>query len=146
LAGFDASKIGKDAFSWLAANSGGQFTKAAAALSMSERDVAKSISHGSNYCEGLQVLMPADLAKPHIQAEIQYGARAVYMKKYMPRLEKDWDYRGGIVSFTGANLAERLFGDRSLANRKKALEIVEGTYFNAFFAIREWQMSVLEMA
>lgn len=146
LAGFDTSKIGKDAFAWLAANSNGQFAKAAAALNMSERDVAKSISHGTNYLEGIQVLSPAELVKPQIKAEVEYGARVIYQKKYKPQLSRDWDYCGGVVSFTGANLAERLFGSRSLENRKKAIEILEELYFSQFWAVREWQMKTSEEA
>lgn len=146
LAGMDMAAIGADAFTWLAANSNGLFTKAAANLGMSERDVAKSISHGADYMEGLQVLSPSQLSDKKIKSEVEYGARVVYQRKYLPHLSRDWDYRGGIVSFTGANLAERLFGDRTLPNRKRALEIVEDVYFKSFFGIREWQMKVLAQA
>ena len=146
LAGYDVGSIGKDAFAWLVTQSEGYFAKAAVMAAMTERDISKSVSHGSDYLEGVSVLMPSDLAKPHIKAEIEYGARVLYTRKHKPRLTRDWDYRGGIVSFTGANLAERLFGDRTLANRKKALQITEDIYFEKFWAIREWQMKVLEMA
>ncbi len=146
LAGFDIAGIGKDAFEWLVDYSQGAFLRAAAMASMSERDIAKSVSHGSDYLEGIQVLTPQEFESAKIKTEIEAGARAVYLKSHKPRLTRDWLFRDGIVTFTGANLAERLFGDKSLANRKKALEITEDIYFEKFFSIREWQMKVLDQA
>lgn len=146
LAGFDMTNIGEDAFAWLVTQADGAFTRPAVAMSMSDRDVAKSVSHGSSYLEGIQILTPKEYESSKIQTEIKAGARAVYLKKYKPQLTRDWLFRDGIVTFTGANLAERLFGDKTLPNRKKALEITEDVYFNKFFAIREWQMTVLEQA
>jgi len=145
LAGVDPSIIGEDAFVWLVENSGGLFARAAELNSSTPRFVAKSVSHGGDYMEGLKLLSPSDLMKDNIKKEIECGALRVYLKKYMPGLKKDWTFRGRIVAFTGANLAERLFGDKSRENRKKALEIQEDVFFARFPMIREWHQRVTEM-
>jgi hypothetical protein len=146
LANFDVSQIAADAFLWVVSKAPGSFERAAAMMAMSPRDVAKSILHGSNYAEGLQIKTGEELETPRLKKEIEVGARVVYNRKTFPQLKRDWMYRGGFVTFTGANMAERIFGDKSLENRKKAHDIVEGVYFKEFFAIREWQMKVLEQA
>ncbi len=46
-----------------------------------------------------------------------------------------------MVCFTGGNLSERLFGDRTRENRKKALW-VQSLYLDKFPAIRQWQRKV----
>lgn len=146
LAGYDVSQIAGDAFTWLAKESNGDFDKASVMMAMSARDVGKSVSHSSDYLEGLQIKTGEELESPRIKHEIEIGARIVYTKRNYPQLTRDWTYRGGLVTFTGSNLAERIFGDKSLPNRRKANGIVEGVYFKQFFAIREWQMKVLEQA
>lgn len=146
LAGFDVSTVDSDAFAWLVRQSKGAFDKAAVIMAMSARDVAKSVSHGGSYLEGLQIRTGAELETPRYKHEIEIGARVVYTKRNFPQLKKDWEYRGGLVTFTGANLAERIFGDKSLPNRRKALGIIEGLYFKQFFSIREWQIKTLEQA
>lgn len=125
-------KLGTDAFADLVTASGGQFEKAAKAYSMSARDIAKSVSHASDYGEGLQVVTELDLRKETIQREIKVGARLVL---------EDWEYAGGVVSFTGANLSERLFGDKSYDHRRAALQIQE-IYFSTFPEIRPWQKGI----
>lgn len=52
------------------------------------------------------------------------------------RIYEEWQFRGGVVAFTGANLAERMFGDKSWENRKKALQIQEDVYFANFPMLR----------
>ena len=146
LAGFDVKQIPLDAFKWLVGQAPGAFDKAASLMAMSSRDVAKSISHGSDYLEGIQIKSGQELETARMQEEIRQGARVVYTKKNYPQLTRDWTFRGGYVTFTGANLAERIFGSKTLQNRRKAHEIVEDIYFKEFFAIREWQMRVLEQA
>ena len=146
LAGFDVKQIPLDAFKWLVGQAPGAFDKAASLMAMSSRDVAKSISHGSDYLEGIQIKTGQELETARMQEEIRQGARVVYTKKNYPQLTRDWTFRGGYVTFTGANLAERIFGSKTLQNRRKAHEIVEDIYFKEFFAIREWQMRVLEQA
>ena len=144
LAGVDQKVIGADAFSWLVQESGGMFDKAAAAFGGKPRDIAKSVSHGGSYGESLVLLDFDELGTPRRKKEIETGALRVYLKKYMPKLQKDWTFMGKVVAFSGVNLAERIFGDKTLENRRKALEIQEDIYFAKFFMIREWQMRVLE--
>jgi DNA polymerase I-like protein with 3'-5' exonuclease and polymerase domains len=128
-----------DAFTWLVENSGGVFYKIAEDnpdKGWTPRDWTKSVSHGGDYGEGVKVLYGRDLDKPRTKREIEAGALVVY---------RDWEYHGGVVAFTGANLATRLFGSASWENRKKALQIQEA-YFGRFGAIREWQKRVSQQA
>lgn len=143
LAGIDPVIMGADAFVGLVEKSNGMFEEAAALYNMSPRDIAKSVSHAADYLEGFTLLTPSDLIKPNVKKLIEYGALRVYMKKYMPKLKRDWEFRGGIVAFTGSNLADRLFGSHTAENRKKALMIQEDLYFGNFYGIREWQMREL---
>ncbi len=150
LAGVDPSVAGADAFSWLVEEANGLFEKAAAgipALAGAKnpgRDAAKSMAHAGNYMEGFDLLYSADFQKSQILRQISNGSLRVYSKKYMPGLRKDWEFCGGVVCFTGANLAMRFFGDKSEPNRKKALDIQEDVYFKKFSMIRDWQRSVLD--
>lgn len=143
LAGVDQSIIGHDAFSWLVSKSEGLFDKAAQRYGGKARDIAKSMSHAGNYLEGLRLLEPTELDYARVKSEIAAGALRVYHPKYMPGLKKEWTYCGKIVSFTGSNLAQRLFKSKTFENRKKALEIQEDVYFATFNQIRGWQQSTL---
>lgn len=152
LAEVDPEIIGADAFLYLVDNTGDLMYRAAELTDPTKfakdprkaaRNIAKTISHAGDYLEGFKVLYASDLMKPKTKREIEYGALKVYHKKYMPHLSRNWEYRGGIVAFTGANLAERLFGDRSLENRKKALHIQEDIYFAKFPMLRAWHQKVL---
>jgi len=134
-AGFDTYKIEKDAFQWIVNVSDGAFKDAAKMLGKTERAVAKSVAHGSNYGEGIILLREEDLAKPKIKAAIKMGAIVPYY---------DWEYAGGIIAFSGVNLAQRIFKDTSLEARAKANDLLEGKYFGKFKIIREWQQRVLQ--
>jgi DNA polymerase I-like protein with 3'-5' exonuclease and polymerase domains len=152
LAEVDPEIIGADAFLYLVDSTGDLMYKAAEMMDPGKykkdprkaaRNIAKSISHAGDYLEGFRVLYGSDLMKPSVKRDIAHGALKVYHKKYMPHLSRNWEYRGGVVAFTGANLAERLFGDRSLENRKKALSIQEDIYFAKFPMLRTWHQKVL---
>lgn len=136
LGGVDPTELfgDKDPFKWLVVESAGKFEKAASENNMVARDVAKSVSHASNYLEGIKILYAKDLSDPRIKREIEDGILYVY---------RDWEYCGGIVSFTGANLAERLFGSKSAENRRKALQISEEIYFKQLPQLRAWHRKVL---
>lgn len=95
----------------------------------SVRDAAKSIQHANNILEGLQLKLPVDLYKPKFKAEVAAGARIVH---------PNWTFQKKVVSFTGANLARRIYGDASWEHRKAALEISE-KYFARFPGVREFQ-------
>lgn len=96
------------------------------------REAAKSIQHAGNYLEGLQLKKPSELLTERIRQEVNKGARIVYPK---------WTFNGKIVTFTGANLAQRAFGSKSFENRRKALEIAE-RYFGNFPAVRALQQDI----
>lgn len=103
-----------------------------------------SVTGNSNYGEGMVLLDPKQLNDQHILKLVAAGALSIYTRKYKPWLKRDWTFHGKVVAFTGANLAERLFGSRSVENRAKALAIQEDIYFARFRAIREWQIRVLD--
>jgi len=128
-----------DAFKWLVENSDGVFYQIAEAnpeRGWDARDWTKSVSHGGDYLEGIKVLYGRDLDKSSTKRAIEAGALVVY---------RDWEYHGGVVAFTGTNLATRLFGSATWENRRRALQIQEA-YFGRFKAIREWQKRVTQQA
>ena len=129
-------QLDRDAFADLVVKSEGKFEQAAKMYSMTPRDIAKSVSHAGNYGEGFKLLTGSDLQSAKTKSAIREGALLVF---------KDWEYCNGVVGFTGANLAKRLFGDESFASRRKALEIQE-IYFSTFPIIRDWQRKVSEAA
>lgn len=142
--GVSQEVIGADAFTWLVTQSGGLFDKAAELYGGKPRDIAKRISHAANYLEGLMLFHPDELTSGRRADEIRAGALRPYLRRYMPQLKRDWTFMGKVVAFTGANLAEGLFGEKTMEARRKALEIQEDIYFNKFSMIREWQMACLD--
>lgn len=133
-AGFDTYKIEKDAFQWMVDTSDGAYKDAAKFLGKSERFVAKSVAHGSNYLEGIIILDRKTLDKKSTRKAIEMGSIILY---------EDWEYGGGLVAFSGINLAQRLFHDTSLEARARANQILEGIYFKKFDIIRKWHKEVL---
>lgn len=125
-----------DIFQELADASAGKFDSAAARNNMTARDIAKSVSHASNYFEGLKLLTEVELSSSRNLADRGAGALLVYDGRDLPL----WKFRGRVVCSTCSNLAERLFGSRTRENRAKAHEI-QNVYLSKF-AIREWQMKV----
>lgn len=122
-AGYDLRDLKKDPFIGLVGRSNGQMKPAAEFNHSDERFISKSIVHAFDYFEGIQVLYGKDLDRR--KKEIEMGALKVYLKKYDGRLKQDWEYRGGVVCFTGANLAERLYGNKTYDSRVKALALQE---------------------
>lgn len=96
------------------------------------RDAAKSVSHASNYLEGLMLLTDERLRSPGIRREITKGARTVY---------PDWQFDGLTVTFTGVNLARRAFGSATYENRMRALDVTE-RYFNRYPGLRKLQQDI----
>ncbi len=125
------------AFDELTRRGGEQFLAAAVRNNWSPRDVAKSTVHGGDYLEGLILLNGKELNDPRRVTERKAHALAVYDGSDLP----EWKFRGAYVCFTGANLAERLFGDRTRASRTKALAI-QDIYLDAFPEIRRYQQEV----
>jgi hypothetical protein len=124
----------EDVFTWLVNRADGKFSSAAARMAMSERDVAKSVSHAADYLEGLVVLDDTDLSTKRRGEERRAEALLVFDGTHG---NPKWEYRDGYVCFTGANLSERLFGDRSFVHRKDALDLQE-IYFSSMPSIRQW--------
>src|SRR4029077_6472761 len=87
----------------------------------------KSVVHASNYGEGLQLKTLSELRTPRIRKEIDEGARVVFW---------DWHFKGKIISFTGVNLAIRAFGNKSIENRRRALDVMTRYIDKAFPEIR----------
>lgn len=123
--------FGDDAFTWLVQQAPELFSEASrvSPLGHGPRDVAKRVSHAGSMMEGFDILYADDLAKTRTTEAIRAGAL---------RVHRDWEYAGGVVAFTGVNLARGLFGDASYESRKKALEI-QDVYFGRFPQIRVWQ-------
>jgi len=137
-AGFDITTILKlDPFQWLVDNSNGLFDAVATKMNtgFSARDWAKSVSHASNLLEGFTLLSELDLQRPHTQKLIKNGALKVF---------HDWTFRGKWVGFTGANLAERLLGSKTEANRKSMLEMQWDIYFKSFPILNEFHRKLLK--
>ncbi len=82
------------------------------------------VTGNCNYLEGLVLQSARDLSEGNRPAERRAGALLVFDGKDLP----EWTFRGHYVTFTGANLAERLFGDRRRESRAKALRIQQVIY------------------
>ena len=123
--------LGGDAFRWLVENSDGAFERVAEANRVTHpkwtaRDWAKSVSHAADYLEGIIRLKTRTARGP-------------------TKIHHDWEFLGGWVGFTGANLALRLFGNKSHAARAEALAIQE-LYFSRFPILRAWHKSITQQA
>lgn len=133
-----AGVITSTVFEELAEASQGLFQSAASRGAMTSRDVAKSVVHATNYLEGIQLKPGRELETDKTKKAIDVGALYACDGNNGRPL---WEFRGKIVCFTGGNLSERLFGDRSYENRAKALKIQE-IYHNVYPMIRQWHMKV----
>lgn len=90
------------------------------------------VTGNSFYLEGLQLKFLSEMRSQRVKKEIEIGARVVFW---------DWIFEGKIVSFTGANLAQRAFGDKSFENRIKANEILN-KLFSAYPNTRNFQKNI----
>jgi hypothetical protein len=130
LAGVDVAAIGADAFAWLVEQCPGPFQEAGARLGMKPRDIAKITSHAADYLEGITLVSPARARR---------GERGL-------RVYCDWYIGHQIVAFTGANLAQRLYGKITPETREQALGVQEDIYFRTFPQIRTLQRQILDDA
>lgn len=129
--------IADGAFEELVRLSAGQFAEAATRLNWTHRDVAKSLCHGGNYNEGISCRTQEELNSPKAIGDRKAGALIVYDGKDEYPV---WQYKGKTICYTGVNLAERLFGDKTRANRAKALKL-QKIYLDVY-PIRQFQMNV----
>lgn len=142
---------GDDAFAWLVKKAWDLFEEAVkivpdvryrnpklheSGVPKGHRELAKRVSHAGDYLEGFKVFYPVDLGRERTVSAVRAGALVLY---------QDWEYAGGVVGFTGTNLATSLFGDASWDNRKKALELQEA-YFGRFPEVRQWHRLVTQQA
>lgn len=96
-----------------------------------------SITGNSDYMEGVSVRSEGELNTPKTIGDRAAGALIVYDGQGEYPL---WTYKGKIVCFTGVNLAERLFGDKTRVSRSKALKL-QKIYLDAY-PIRQFQMDL----
>lgn len=153
-AGVSPDALGADAFTWLVEQSGDDFFKAAKEFDVTKytespkdaaRDIAKKFGHSNSYLIGIDIIPYNKLDSPNVKKKIEAGLLVVYRKKYIPWLEKDWEYCGGIVAFTGVKLAETAYKIVTPETIKKALHMQEEVYFkNDRWGVRKWHMKVLE--
>jgi len=141
-AGVDSRTIATDAFKWLVQQAPEAFTKAGEMAGKSARDMAKIVSHGSNYGAGIKLFDPYEISTSVVKTQIKEGALEIF---------EDWIYHGKIVGFTGVRMAEILFRlnkktpkKEVLGLRRKSLEI-QKCYFDNF-PIRAWHRKVLKEA
>lgn len=141
-AGIDSRTIDRDAFTWLVNQAPEAFELAGKLAGKSPRDMAKIVSHGSNYGAGIKLFDPYELQTSVVKNLINKGALEVF---------PDWIYCGKVVGFTGVRMAEILFRlnkktpkEKALELRKKALEI-QRCYFDNF-PIRSWHRKIFKEA
>jgi hypothetical protein len=136
LAGYKEIPKG-DLHTWMVANIGIKETDEFALRLGGAREASKTVTHASDYCEGLDLITPERAKSKRIAAEIAAGARIVF---------DDWKFQDARVSFTGSNLARRAWGSATWENRRKALEMLE-RYLGkngAFPKIRELQKRIFK--
>lgn len=139
LAGEPMPQIAHDAFQWLTDQDPELFEYIVTKGNLrgrKPREGAKSVGHAFNYFEGVKLYKPRDLQSSRIRGNISKGVIVLY---------PDWETSEGVVGFTGINLAQRLFGKATDANRIEALKIQE-KYAGQFPSIRKWHKSLLEYA
>lgn len=96
------------------------------------REAAKTVTHATDYGEGVKLVTVEELRKPRMQAEIKAGVRVAF---------SEWRVWGKVVTFTGINLAKRAFGSATWENRKRALSVAM-KYFETFPKLRQLQMDI----
>jgi hypothetical protein len=96
------------------------------------REAAKTVTHATDYMEGIKLVTESEFRSQRIQREISAGVRIAF---------QDWKVFGKIVTFTGINLARRAFGDASWDNRRRALSVTM-KYFEGFPKLRGLQMEI----
>jgi hypothetical protein len=143
MAGYPIDTIKGDALTKSLEESKEHLLRASEITKTEPRDILKTVVYGGQYGEGVQIYTPEDLRSPVTKRQLERGAIRLYTPEYVKWLDQPWEYAGGVIGFTGANLAERLFGDKREESRRKALEIQDDIIFAGDLRIiREWQIKV----
>ena len=125
-----------DFFNWLQEIANGKFDRAAEAMHGKARDIAKRVAHASNYAEGFKLFEQWQLETKRTHQQVIDGSLRIF---------EDWTMDGKVVGFTGANLAQTLFGDKTDISRRKALNLQFDIYFATVPAIHTWHRKMSGM-
>jgi hypothetical protein len=137
--GWDCADIPGNVFETLVSNAKGGFKYAADFAEKEERDIAKIVTYGSLYGQGMSLVNPEDIERGRIKQEIEYGARRVYLKSHGAAF--DWTFRGKVVTFTGGAMSDSLFRDKSYEHRRQSLLLTEDVLCSTY-DVRRWQYNV----
>lgn len=127
------TEVPDDVHTWMVKNIGLTEDEPFAKALGGARAAAKSVVHASNYLEGLQLKSREALRTKRVRSEVDAGARIVF---------PDWTFRGEVVTFTGVNLAQRVFGSATFENRKRALDVMTRYIDQGFPGIRDFHKRV----
>lgn len=137
-----SQRTGEGLFEYLVQGGEGKFEAACLATGIANpRDLAKTVVYANLYLAGTVLLDRRGLSKPNRERERRNGALLVYDGQDLPL----WTFRGEYVCNTGGDLSERLFGNRTDANRKKALEL-QALLFQLLPELRNFQREAVEQA
>lgn len=128
---------GYDFFTWLVERANGQFEKAAELMHGKARDIAKRVNHASAYGEGFKLFDGWQLATKRTHQQVVDGSLRIF---------EDWEMDGKVVGFTGANLAQTLFGDKTDISRRKALNLQFDVWLKAVPEIHPWHRKITKIA
>ena len=126
-----------DFFDWLVGRANGQFEKAAETMHAKARDIAKRVNHASAYGEGFRLFDHWQLSTKRTHQQVVDGSLRIF---------EDWIMDGKIVGFTGANLAQTLFGDKTDISRRKALNLQFDVWLRAVPEIHPWHRKMAKIA
>lgn len=126
-----------DFFDWLCSRANGQFEKAAETMHGKARDIAKRVNHASAYGEGFKLFDHWQLATKRTHQQVVDGSLRIF---------EDWIMDGKVVGFTGANLAQTLFGDKTDISRRKALNLQFDVWLRAVPQIHPWHRKMSKIA
>lgn len=126
-----------DFFTWLVERANGQFEKAAELMHGKARDIAKRVNHASAYGEGFKLFDEWQLATKRTHQQVVDGSLRIF---------EDWLMDGKVVGFTGANLAQTLFGDKTDISRRKALNLQFDVWLRAVPEIHPWHRKMSKIA
>ena len=127
---------GRDLFAELASTGAADLKRYTELTSRSARDGAKTVVHAADYFEGIRLLKPIELSFSSTQRAEEKGILLI---------NRDWEFRGQVVAFTGVNLARRMFGSATHENRRRALNL-QRLYLDMIPEVRVFHEWVIEQA